>query len=654
MTKRRIWLTVGALYLICGSMGFSIANAALRYKQQDIDNCNRFDDPDRQIMGCTHLIADRSGPAYVTALITRGNAWQNKEEHDRAIADYSEVIRLIGHDNRIKPRIVAGIYSSRATAWGGKGDYDRAIADFSEGIRIDPENAYSYSNRANMWIDKGEFDRAVADYNEALRIEPKSPFALSGRGNAWIEKKEFDRAIADYNEAVRLAPNLSYPYHNRANAWKATGGYDQAISDYNEAIRLNPKDAVAYGFRGEVWRLKGDLDQALVDQDQAVALAPKIPLPLISRGDTLRYKGEFARAIADYEKALGIRPDYTPALAGLGLTYEKMGDLASARTKFKQAVASESLKRFRDVEKSGLETARARLAALDSGVAQPAIPNSLPKATSATSIPTPVIGAPTAAPAIAQANAAKQGRRVALVIGNSAYKNVPALPNPQKDAEAIAASLRNIGFDSVMLLNDVTRDKLVEGLRAFADEADKAEWALVYYAGHGIEVGGQNYLIPIDAKLATDRDVQFEAIPLGQLLGVLQGAKKLKLILLDACRVNPFTPQMRMTEVVASASAGAGEAGTRSIGRGLGRVDVSTGPTLVVFAAKDGQTALDGDGSNSPFAIAMVQRIATPGVEINKLFRLVRDDVMEATAGRQEPYTYGSLPGSEDFFFVAK
>ena len=96
-----------------------------------------------------------------------------------------------------------------------------------------------------------------------------------------------------------------------------------------------------------------------------------------------------------------------------------------------------------------------------------------------------------------------------------------------------------------------------------------------------------------------------------------------------------------------------GITGARSVGRGLGEVKVS-GATLVVYAAKHGQTALDGDGSNSPFAVAMVQRLATPNVEINKLFRLVRDDVMEATAGRQEPYTYGSLPGREDFFFVKK
>jgi uncharacterized caspase-like protein len=242
------------------------------------------------------------------------------------------------------------------------------------------------------------------------------------------------------------------------------------------------------------------------------------------------------------------------------------------------------------------------------------------------------------------------------VIGNSAYKNVPALTNPQKDASAIATSLRNVGFETVTLTVDATREKLIDGLRAFADESEKADWAIVYYAGHGIEVNGQNYLIPTDARLATDRDVQFEAIPLDQVMAALEGAKKLKLVLLDACRDNPFAPQMRKTvapapAAVAAASTAGGSVSTRSIGRGLGEVKVQ-GASLVVFAAKHGETALDGEGGNSPFAVALVQRIATPGVEINKIFRLVRDDVMEATAGRQEPYTYGSLPGKEDFFFV--
>jgi uncharacterized caspase-like protein len=231
--------------------------------------------------------------------------------------------------------------------------------------------------------------------------------------------------------------------------------------------------------------------------------------------------------------------------------------------------------------------------------------------------------------------------------------------------------LRAVGFATVTLLDDATHDKMVNALRAFAGEAAKSDWAVVYYSGHGMEVLGTNYLIPVDAKLASDRDAQAEAVPLDLVMSAVNGAKHLKLVLLDACRNNPFLPQMRRTASldVGVSSAGVSSAGVsspgmpspasagappaRSVGRGLGEITVS-GATLVVYAAKHGQTALDGEGNNSPFAVALVQRVATPNIEINKLFRLVRDDVLEATAGRQEPYTYGSLPGHEDFFFVQK
>ena len=218
--------------------------------------------------------------------------------------------------------------------------------------------------------------------------------------------------------------------------------------------------------------------------------------------------------------------------------------------------------------------------------------------------------------------------------------------------------MRAIGFDSVTLAVDVTREKMIEALRTFAAAADKSDWAMVYYAGHGIEVNGVNYLIPVDAKLASGRDALFEAMPLDQVMAAIDGAKKLKLVMLDACRDNPFANAATATQAPAAAAPvpasnedNTRSAKTRSVGRGLGEVKVQ-GASLVVYAAKHGETALDGEGDYSPFAVAVVQRIATPGVEINKLFRLVRDDVMEATAGRQEPYTYGSLPGREDFFFV--
>jgi len=228
--------------------------------------------------------------------------------------------------------------------------------------------------------------------------------------------------------------------------------------------------------------------------------------------------------------------------------------------------------------------------------------------------------------------------RIALVVGNSGYSAVAKLPNPQRDAEAIAEALKRDGFQDVMLGSDLNRADLVQALNDFADKAAKADWAVVYFAGHGIELDGVNYLIPVDARLKSDRDVQDEAVSLDRVVASVEGARKLKLVILDACRNNPFVTDMRLT--VAS----------RAIHRGLARVEPS-GATLVAYAAKGGEEAVDGDGTaNSPFAAALVKRLATPGLEVGKLFRLVRDDVLAATERKQEPFVYGSLPG-EDFFF---
>jgi multidrug efflux pump subunit AcrA (membrane-fusion protein) len=247
---------------------------------------------------------------------------------------------------------------------------------------------------------------------------------------------------------------------------------------------------------------------------------------------------------------------------------------------------------------------------------------------------------PAPAPPLQTGARAARETRIALVIGNASYKAVAALPNPQRDAAAIAAALRGVGFQTVTLAGDLSREKFVDALRTFAAAAEKADWAVVYFAGHGIEVGGVNYLVPVDAKLASDRDAQYDAVSLEQVVGAVEAAKKMRLVIVDACRENPFAQQMKRT--VAS----------RSISRGLGRIEPEGG-TLVAYAAKHGEIALDGDGTNSPFVTALIRHLPTPGMEIYKLFRLVRDEVLTATARKQEPFFYGSLP-SEDFFFVQR
>lgn len=576
------------------------------------------------------------------------------------------------------PILIVLYYKSRSEGWAEKRDCENAINDANVVVKHfdEPKNntwrrevVGAHFALADIWAECSfEFDKAIAEYDAALiAAEIAAPQLLRegvsyldirykiyfARATAWYQKRNFEKAIGDLDKSLRVVSKEANQnewktkvLNNRANIWKVAGNYDKALADYSEASRLSPKDALYVAGIGDVWRLKGDLARAITEHDKAIRLNTKNTesLSYTARGDTYRYMGQFDKAISDYSKALTYDENYSSALTGRGLTYERMGQLLLARADFEKAAT-----RGREFE--GVETARARLAALDSGEAPPTIQIAPIKATSATSIPTPAV----VVRPVSNTNA-KVGRRVALVVGNAAYRNVDPLLNPHKDAKAVAESLRNVGFEVVTLANDQTREQMINALRTFANEAEKSDWAMVYYAGHGIEVGGVNYLVPVDATIAVDRDIQFEAVPLSQVLNATDAAKKIKLVVLDACRNNPFKPrQTAAPEVVATSMSTAGAPiTTRSVnGRGLAEVKV-TGATLVVYAAKDGQVALDGEGGNSPFAVAVVQRLATPGVEINKLFRLVRDDVMEATAGRQEPYTYGSLPGKEDFFFVAK
>ncbi len=228
--------------------------------------------------------------------------------------------------------------------------------------------------------------------------------------------------------------------------------------------------------------------------------------------------------------------------------------------------------------------------------------------------------------------------RVALVIGNSSYQHVSRLPNPVNDATDISNALKRLGFE-VRIENDVTYGVLRRALRDFSRQAARADFAVVYYAGHGMEVNKHNYVIPVDAELKSDLDIDYEAVPLDLVMNAVDGASVLKLVLLDSCRNNPFAASMKMSS------------GKRAIGRGLARVEPEVG-TLVSFAAKEGTTADDGDGRNSPYTTALLKHLEQPGLEIQFLFRKVRDSVMAATNRRQQPFTYGSLPGNEIYLKV--
>jgi caspase domain-containing protein len=230
----------------------------------------------------------------------------------------------------------------------------------------------------------------------------------------------------------------------------------------------------------------------------------------------------------------------------------------------------------------------------------------------------------------ASASAAADGRRVALVIGNGSYRSVPALPNPPNDAGDVAAALKRLGF-TVTLIANGTFDEMRRGLIALGRDAAGADMAAVYFAGHGMEINGENWLIPVDAELKRDTDAANEAISLQSVMLQVADTTSLGLVILDACRNNPFAAKMNRSLATRAA-----------MSSGLGRIE-PVGNVLVAYAARDGTTALDGDGHNSPFTAALLRNIETPGVEVTFMFRNIRDDVMEATRNEQQPFVYGSL-----------
>jgi hypothetical protein len=221
--------------------------------------------------------------------------------------------------------------------------------------------------------------------------------------------------------------------------------------------------------------------------------------------------------------------------------------------------------------------------------------------------------------------------RVALVIGNSAYQNAPILPNPVRDARGIADMFQKAGYKIVTTAFNVGNLDFKSTIRKFEDTVTDADIAVIYYAGYGLNINGTDFLIPIDAKLASYRDANDETITLERLIKSVDGAKRLRVIILDACRDNPFARTMN-AQRMASFS-------------GLGAVQPNSIDTLIVYAAKVGTTAQDGGGDHSPFATALIDKLFVPGLDIRLAFGRVRNEVLKKTGNMQEPFVYGSLGG---------
>jgi tetratricopeptide (TPR) repeat protein len=504
---------------------------------------------------------------------------------------------------------LATVYFWRAVGWNKKGDYARVIADTTEALRLKSDQAL-YNMRGSAYYDKGEYDIAISDFNDALRIGPPSGTIFHNRGNALRSKGDYARAIADYDEAIRLTPKEAYSYQNRGSAKQALGDLDGALADINEAIRFNPTLPSALINRTVIWRAKGDFDRAITDGTEAIRLAKaNAPVNIMTPPGSVLISAYIHR----------------------GLAYEAKGDYAHARQDFKttlEGVASDA------ASKANQATAKVRLSLLSDPVApSPAPPQTAPSAPEQT--PTLTAASPPAPVAGTGA-----GRRVALVIGNGAYAHVKALPNPTNDARSIAKSLRDIGF-AVSEGIDLDRAAMQKMTRDFLREAARAQVALVYYAGHGVQIDGRNYLVPVDVRLQGGADITEAMTDMDTILAGLDDQVRTNILIFDACRNNPMAHQVASTSPNRAIEAGSGLAAPTALGAGS---TLGAG-TLIAFATAPGQVALDGEGANSPFSAALSRHIGTPGLEVQQMLTRVRAEVVATTRSKQVPWSNSSLLG---------
>ncbi|MBD2300633.1 DUF2808 domain-containing protein [Nostoc sp. FACHB-190] len=225
----------------------------------------------------------------------------------------------------------------------------------------------------------------------------------------------------------------------------------------------------------------------------------------------------------------------------------------------------------------------------------------------------------------------KRQHRTALIIGNSNYKSADTLVNPVNDATDIANSLRQVGFD-VTLLKDVDLRQMEEAIEKFNRQLRQGGVGLFYFAGHGVQVDGENYLIPVNARLEREQDVRYEAMAMGKVLNVMEDANNdVNFIILDACRNNPFTRQWR------------------SLQRGLAAPTQAVKGTLIAYSTAPGTVAFDGDGRNSPYTTALLRNMKAPNLDVEQMFKQVRADVLNTTNGKQTPWESSSLIGSFTF-----
>ena len=600
---------------------------------------------------------------HAKAYFSRGEIWLLKNQFDRAIEDFNAVINLDPKDNFA--------FNNRGNAWFAKKEYDRAISDYTDAIKLNTKYAVAYTNRGNAWREKGEYESALEDFKEAINLNPTNADAHRGRaltldliannqrardpsGSANISnnrpqiKNSLDLAIQDLTKAIELDPKDAVSYNNRGILYQKKLEFDLAIVDHDKAIALVPTFGKAFLYRGKAWLGKGNADRAIKEYDQALRLSPHSSDALIGRCLARLLKEDLNGAISECSSAVEADRRSADAYYARCLVLIVRSDPQGAMADCNEAIKIDPMRRatageYRalalDMEK--LQLRRDDLRAMEKSNPEyfdvtdevQSLDQSIKRRVArlqAQLMPRPDAPAPSASIA--------NQTRVALVIGNRDYSQLPKLGNPVTDAGRVASALLEIGFKVVTLESNLSISQFIRALKEYKKVATGAEMAIFYYAGHAVQASGVNYLIPVDADdLDEEVDLKKKTVALDDVLNIMGEVQKLRVVILDAPR--------------GLLSVGAARGGPR----GLAPADAllrNDATTYVIYGAQAGTTAEDGlPGGSSPFTRALLRHLSKPGLPIANLLAQVQEDLMTLAVNQQLAFYAGGQKLGENYYF---
>lgn len=590
--------------------------------KKDALACDNVKDFSARVVGCTDLLNNPKLPAKLrpVALFQRAQGYVQTGQPELALPDIDAAIQA-------NPKSVE-YHITRASIYLFIGPPERAIEALNRALELAPNLARVHFALAQALTSQGKTDQAMMSINKAIQLDPKFAGSYAVRARIWARKKQFDFALADADEAVKRDPDSRTGYATRCDVFSDMGSFDNAIADCTKMFSIKQtlvNDSATFHDRAVVYFKKGDFDSSLKDFNDSLRLDPQNASSYVERADVWRAKGDFDRALEDLNRGLQINNNLAKAYTSQGALYEAQGEIEKAKQAYKTAVGlpdrvgTRGYKQtFIDDSTREKETAKARLAALEQ---TDSIPQKKAEASpSSSSSPAPL-------------------QRIALVIGNGAYKHAPALANPSNDAKAISQNLRSIGFQ-VFDGIDLDRAGMKTQIAQFIRAAATANIAVLFYAGHGMQIDGRNYLVPTDLDFSDAKSVASDMPDLDFVLAGLDDKLRTSIIILDACRDNPMIQGAQ-----ASASGRSVASSGLAAPAGLGTGGTVGAGTLLAFATAPGKVALDGEGANSPFSTALARHIATPNIEVQQMLTRVRSDVVAATNSKQVPWSNSSLLG---------